>query len=462
MNENENLIQESAEESAELTNLEEIARKEEAAVESEIPTEDVCETEPKDEPEIKTEPTPQPAPAVIGAPNPQNTILFTPVTAPKKTEPVKFGVKVFFSIIAFVLAISVSIAAGYIAGRELTPTYKAPPTGVTSKPVNEATLTDSEIYEKVTESVVSIVIYNNEKAGKSSGVIMSEDGYIITNDHIYSSIPNAKFLILTKDGKRYDASYVAGDTKSDIAVLKVDATGFTPAEFGDSNELIVGERALAIGFTAREYEKAILTTGTISSVARRVVRSSAGYSTSMIQTDSAVNPGSSGGALVNEYGQVIGIVTSKNIGEEIDSMGFAIHSNVALRNAKLLIDYGYVKGRAKLGILYTEQSEAMSKVDPSLVVGLKIAEINSDSPFADLGIQVGDIITHVNDIEILNAPVILDVIEASSSGDSIFITVQSGTDAGKSAIYTIKLAEDKGSSSYKIGITDESAETEIK
>lgn len=356
---------------------------------------------------------------------------------------------------------AVCLTAGYIVGRELTPlTNIVSPLGVNPKPENQAALTDAEIYEKVSKSVVSIVIYNSTNAGKASGVVMNEEGYIITNDHIYSGIANAKFYIITNEGKRYDAVYVAGDTRSDIAVLKADTTELTPAEFGDSNSLVVGERSLAIGFTAKEHEKAILTSGVISSVSRRVVGSLSSYSSSLIQTDSAVNPGSSGGALVNEYGQVIGITSSKYIGEEVDSVGFAIHSNTAVRHANLLIQYGYVKGRAKLGISYTEQDEVMAKMNPSITMGLKIATVSEDSPFAALGVEVGDVITSINDEPIINSSVILDVIDKKQAGDTVVVTVMSAKTAATS-IFTITLAEDGGSSSYQLAVTGNPS-TEIK
>lgn len=446
MNENENIVEEIKEES--LPSIEETPQ--EAPLDDEVTV-----TAPSESVEA---PAVEPAPPLVPK---SDIIYFNPSTEPEKTEPVNKGIKVFFSMIALVLVAAVCLTTGYIVGRELVPVNSIEaPVGVNPKPESQDALTDAEIYEKVSKSVVSIIVYNSTIASKASGVVMNGEGYIITNDHIYSKIANPKFYIITNDGKRYNAVYVAGDARSDVAVLKADTTELTPAEFGDSNSLVVGERSLVIGFSAKEHEKAILTSGVISSVSRRVVGSLSSYSSNLIQTDSAVNLGSSGGALANEYGQVIGIISSKYIGEEVDSVGFAIHSNTALNNANLLIRHGYVKGRAKLGISYTEQSEAMANMDPSITMGLKIAAISEDSPFAALNVEVGDVITAINDEPIVNSSVILDVVDKKRAGDTVLVTVKRAKTA-TIGIFTITLAEDKGGSSYQLAVTGNPS-TEIK
>jgi serine protease Do len=386
------------------------------------------------------------------------TVTFDAVKDEKKDS--STGIKVFFAMLAVVVMLVAAVAVGYVFGKsDYYINNHQSSTPFQNKADAEAT--DSiTVYNNVSPSVVNIFIYNEKGAATASGVVYTSDGYIVTNDHIYSEISSPRFLVVFSDGKEYEAEFIAGDARSDVAVLKADTTELTPAEFGDSNSLVVGERSLVIGFSAKEHEKAILTSGVISSVSRRVVGSLSSYSSSLIQTDSAVNLGSSGGALANEYGQVIGIISSKYIGEEVDSVGFAIHSNTALNNANPLIRHGYVKGRAKLGISYTEQSEAMTNMDPSITMGLKIAAISEDSPFAALNVEVGDVITAINDEPIVNSSVILDVVDKKRAGDTILVTVKRAKTA-TIGIFTITLAEDKGGSSYQLAVTGNPS-TEIK
>ena len=389
-----------------------------------------------------------------------NTVSFTPIAKPEPLPPVKTGMKVFFGIVAIVLTVCVCLAGGYIAGREmnLNPGQRVP-AGVVSKPSDEAGMTETEIYNKVSQSVVGISVYNKDgETSTASGVVLSSDGYIITNDHIYSGTSNPYFVVITADGKSYDAVYVAGDTRSDLAVIKASATDLKPAEFGNSAEVTVGEKAYAVGCTAGSYEKAVLTGGIVSSVTRRVQSASTSYSAKFIQTDSALNPGSSGGALSNEYGQVIGITSSKYAGNVYDSIGFAIPSNSAVEIANLLIENGYVKGRAKLGISYTENTEVMSKIDGSVKAGLKIAAINSDSSFKNTDVEIGDVIVGVNNNRVTRGSQMLDFIENVKAGDTITVTVYRSS-TGTEKNYSIVLGEDKGSSSYNFtgGIDSDTA-----
>lgn len=389
--------------------------------------------------------------------NSYNTIAYTPQTTPKEPRKANKGLRVFVGVAAVVMAICIALTVGYVAGRNLKlPTKADVPVGVVSKPQGP-TLTAAETYENVSKSVVGIVIYNNSgEKGTASGVVF-KDGYIITNDHIYADVPNAKFLIVDSEGKEYDAFYVAGDTRSDLAVLRTDAK-LPAATFGNSSEVIVGEDAMAIGCPAGAYEKPIFTMGTISSSGRRVTGKTS-YSTKMIQTDSAINPGSSGGALVNAWGQVIGITSSKIAGTYYDSIGYAIPSNSAVDIANKLIEHGYVKGRAVLGISYTENTVVGEKIDPNKKAGLVIGAITEGGPMENTGVIIGEIITEVNGTRVTRGEIILDVIESLKAGDSIALTVYN-PNTKQSRSVTAILGEDKGSSSYVL--TGNSDTTEIK
>lgn len=373
------------------------------------------------------------------------TVAFAPDTAAKPPKSTNSGIKVFVSLVALVAVICICLTVGYVAGRSLNlPQGNNSPVGVVPKPSDKQSMLPSEIYGEVSKSVVGIVVYNSEGIqGTASGVVFKQ-GYIITNDHIYSSTPNARFIIVDSNGVEHDAYYVAGDTRSDVAVLSTDAN-LPAAEFGDSNEIIVGEDAMAIGFPAGPYEKAIFTVGTVSSRARRVTGSNTSYSTKMIQTDSAINPGSSGGALANSYGQVIGITSAKTAGTYYDSIGYAIPSNTAVDVANKLIEYGYVKGRAVVGVSYTENTTVDYLVSGKRV-GLVIQSITAGGPLEGKNLSVGDVIVAINDVTVTQGNDVLDIIESLEAGDQIILTVY--TTSNQTKTVTVTLGEDKGGSSY--------------
>lgn len=389
--------------------------------------------------------------------NNYNTIAYTPVTTPKEPRKANKGLRVFVAVAALVMIICIALTAGYVAGRNLKiPTKSEVPVGVVSKPEGE-TLTATEIYETVSKSVVAIVVYDGSGAKGSASGVAFKDGYILTNDHIYADVPNAKFIIVDIDGNEYDAYYVAGDARTDIAVLRTEAK-LPVATFCNSNELVVGEDAIAIGYPAGAYEKPIFTKGSISSTSRRKT-SKTSYSTQMIQTDSAINPGSSGGALVNAWGQVIGITSSKDAGSYYDSVGYAIPSNSAVDIANKLIEFGYVKGRAVIGISYTENTAVNEKLNPDDKAGLVIGSVTQGGPMEQAGVVVGEIITEVNGVRTKKADVVLDTVESLTAGESITFTIYN-PETKLSRNVTVTLGEDKGSSSYVL--TGDSDSTEIK
>ena len=293
---------------------------------------------------------------------------------------------------------------------------------LTAKPKDENVLSAAQVYAKVNPSIVGIVIYNSSGNGsQASGVIYTEDGYIITNDHIYSEIATPKFKIYTYDGKEYDAKYVAGDKVSDLAVLKIDDEGFTPAVFGDSDEIIYGEDVVAIGRPNDAKSSSSITMGVISATNRRVTTTT-NYSSRLIQTDSAINPGSSGGALVNMYGQVIGITSSKLASTTQDAVGYAIPTTVMKRIVTELIENGKVVSRAKLGITYNTIDSVNAEIGGYNYVGLYVVSVAQDSDLYGK-INEGDVITQINGIDVTSDSIVLDIIEQCRAGDKITVTV---------------------------------------
>lgn len=331
------------------------------------------------------------------------------------------------------------------------------------KPDENGKYTADQVAKIVGESVVNIQVYSttdSSSGATASGVILNEKGYIITNDHIYSSVSNAKFVVTTNDGNSYKASYVAGDQRSDIAVLKFDEIpkNIKGAIFiKDSSKVSAGEDVIAIG-SPYGFSGSV-TKGIVSYPSRRITVSSsdssdsstqsASYSMRVIQTDAALNSGNSGGALVNMYGQVIGISSSKISSTGYEGLCFAIPSNDAVKYAKSLVKNGEVVGRARLGITYTGISSAASVVN-DIPSGLRIQSIDSSSELYSKNITTGtngDIITSINGTKIINSDIALDIIDDSNAGDSIKLEIYS-VSTGKTKTYNVKLLEDTSSTSY--------------
>ena len=382
-------------------------------------------------------------------PSPYNKIEMSPSDSyPKGTtkQSVSKGVKIFALVMALVISATASCVLGYFLGLNNTFTSTDNELNLSAKPDLENEYTPAQVYEKVNKSIVGIRGYNTEgKMGDASGIVYSKNGYIITNDHIYSSVPAAKFKIYMHDGKEYDAKYVAGDTVSDLAVLKIDGVNnLSVAEFGDPNEMACGENVVAIGRPSDATDKTSITSGVISLLRRRVTTTSS-YSASLIQTDSAINPGSSGGALCNMYGQVIGVTASKLVATGYDSFGFAIPTTTVQRVVTQLIEHGKVIDRAKLGISYTEINSVTAEIEGYESTGLLVADVSSDSDAVGK-IKSGDIITHVDGQLITHDDLVLDIIESKKAGDKISVTIIN--QKGNSQTFQIELKANIGESSY--------------
>lgn len=384
-----------------------------------------------------------------------NKVEYTPAGKIEDYKPMGRGLKIFCVVMAAVIALTAATAAGYFMGRgSVAHNYIGGKVEVdlAAKPTNKDQSAPSQVYQAVNESIVGIRVYNEAgQMSDASGVIYSKDGYIVTNDHIYSEIGAAKFKVFTFDGTEYDAVYVAGDTVSDLAVLKIEnGKGFKVAEFGDSQQLINGESVVAIGRPNDATDNSSITSGLIS-LTRRRVKTTSSYTASLIQTDSAINPGSSGGALVNMYGQVVGITSSKLAGVEYDAIGFAIPTKTMKRVVEQLIAHGQVKDRAKLGITYTEVNSVTAEIENYNAVGLLVVSVGEDSDiYGKVG--EGDFITHVNGIEITNDDIVLDIIEDCKAGDTISLTVLLKN--GNEADFDVKLRANISESSYSTVIGD--------
>lgn len=359
------------------------------------------------------------------------------------------GIKVFFALIAVVIALVIALASGFVFGKADAIYNRGTVSTPSLNSVGSSNLNDfAAVYSKIAPSVVSITVYNSTgtKSSTATGLIYSADGYIVTNDHIYAEIASPKFLVTMYDGREYYAEFVAGDTRSDLAVLKIKANNLTPINFRNSDEILVGEQVAAIGYPAGTV-KATATEGIISSQSTRISTELSSYTMKVIQTSTPINPGSSGGALVDMSSYVIGITSAKLSLSGYENIGYAIPSKTVVSVVDSLIKNGHVEGRGKLGITYTFINSVVSDLKGGLPRGLLISEISKESSFSGKNLNTDDIITHINDIELKTRDIALDIIESATPGTSLSFTVYHQDTKQTEVIYAA-LLQDYGNSSY--------------
>lgn len=300
----------------------------------------------------------------------------------------------------------------------------AAPATPASEDEADGALSLQEIYKKCIGSVVSITA--SAQSGKSSGtgIVLSADGYLITNHHV---IENAQVIaVQTSDDRQFQASIIGSDEASDLAVLKVDATDLQPAEFGDSGKLAVGDRVVAIGDPLGAQLRGTMTSGIVSAINRDLEVND--RTMTLIQTDAALNNGNSGGPLINCYGQVIGINTMKlrsYYSTTAEGLGFAIPMAVAKPILEELMENGYVAGRPAIGISYDTLPLAF-RIYYNLPEGVYISAVYDGSDAQAKGVTAGDIITAVNGTRVTSIDELNRVKNQFTAGDSITLTLYNG------------------------------------
>lgn len=384
------------------------------------------------------------------------------MTPPKKSG----GKKAIFAILAVCVVVALGVIATSLLGGNSSTSQQ---TTATTQPGQDVTINAIQttapskelgavnsvfVAEKVRPSVVGVMAYSNgQLAGEGSGILWGVDStgtytYVVTCAHV---IDDSRYTygVLLLDGKTYEAERVATDTRTDIGVLKIKATGLPLAEIGDSSTLRIGEPIYAIGNPGGAEYFGSITDGIVSAIDRSV---SATYTMTCIQHNAAINPGNSGGALVNTAGQIVGINSSKIASTDFEGMGFAVPTSIAQSVVESLIKFGYVPNRPKLGIQYAEVSAYQLY---SMVVSIKglpqgslvIAGINQDSTLIGTKAQVGDLIIAVNGKNMDDSSVLLDLIDTGAVGDTLTLTlcrVEQRTYKTTTFDVTITLIEDKG------------------
>ncbi len=290
---------------------------------------------------------------------------------------------------------------------------KDPPMVSTESVASEGELSISQIAQKVRPSVVSIIANKGIGSKTGSGVILSSDGYIVTNHHIISDSIN--FDIITNNGNRLEGVVIGYDKNSDLAVVKIEANDLTPAVFGNSDALMVGDLAVAIGTPYHLSLMGTTTSGIISAINRNVVINNRPMS--LLQTDATIGPGSSGGPLINKFGQIIGI-TSASIGDIFDGIGFAIPMNTAKDIIVDLITHGYVPGHPTIGVSGHFLTQLMAEAY-GLPMGLYITGVHTGSDAYLQGIRIGDVITTISGFRLADLPALYTAISSSSTGEAI-------------------------------------------
>jgi len=305
-------------------------------------------------------------------------------------------------------------------------------TQVTYNPENRTELSTVEIGKLVGPAVVGISTivetqsysffgYSapSQSEGSGSGIIITADGYIVTNNHVIEGAKSIKVIL--NNSKEYDARIIGSDAKTDLAVIKIEAIDLPTAVMGDSDALEAGERCVAIGNPLGQELAGSLTQGIISALNRTLKVENVNYT--LIQTDAAINPGNSGGALVNAYGEVIGINTVKVSSSEIEGLGFAIPANNAKPIIEDLINHGYVKGRPQIGVtlIYVNEQEANYYNIPA--AGLFVSDVSSGSGAATAGIKKGDVILKCNGEAVKSSEQINAIRDKFKAGDTITLTV---------------------------------------
>ena len=290
----------------------------------------------------------------------------------------------------------------------------------------DGALSLQEIYRRCIGSVVSIVTVTPSGKASGTGIIMSEDGYVITNHHVIESAQAVS--VLTSDNQEYAASVVGSDETSDLAVLKVEAEGLQAAEFGDSSVLQVGDSVAAIGDPLGTALRGTMTDGIISAINRDLTVND--RTMSLIQTNAALNNGNSGGPLINCYGQVIGINTMKmsnfySLSTTVEGIGFAIPIDTAKPIIDELIEKGYVSGRPAIGI-DGETLPATYRIYYRLPQGIYVTRVYRNSDAAAKGVSEGDIITAINGVSVTTMEQLNRVKNQFTAGQTITLTIYRG------------------------------------
>ena len=356
-----------------------------------------------------------------------------PKRAPKeKKEPVYVTRKAFSVTLIICMVISAAVGAGayalamsHFGGAVIDKT-------ITTTNYNLAQATGSElsVQEIIAKNENSVVAISTESVatdtwlrqyvtkGAGSGVIYSEDGYIITNNHVIEDASTIEVTLY--DGSSYDATLVASDEQTDLAVIKIDQKGLTPVTIGTMDNLNVGDLVVAIGNPLGTLS-GTATEGIISALEREITLD--GKTMTLIQTSASINPGNSGGGLFDQFGNLIGIVVAKSSGSDVEGLGFAIPCDKVSTVVKSLIKNGYVEGRPAAGINVIDLTSAQKAMQYGVsITGVYIQDVTGENA-KKAGLKAGDLIYYLDDVKITDTSTLLNTIQSHQVGDIVEFTV---------------------------------------
>lgn len=377
-------------------------------------------------------------------------------TTPKAKKERK-GVSAGFVAVMLVLSILLSSAGGF-AGAMLYTRQKVADAEISTNGamiINKVEIDEqsaeqlsdkptSQITDEVADSVVEItteVMSTNNfygqyiSQGAGSGVIISTDGYIVTNNHVIAGA--SSITVTLRDESTYKATLVGTDSVVDVALLKIEATNLKAATFGDSDTLKVGDKAVAIGNPLGQLGGTV-TDGIISALDRDVVIDD--ETMNLLQTDTAINPGNSGGGLFDGQGALVGVVVAKSSGEEIEGLGFAIPINDVLDILDDLKQYGYVRGRVSIGMELIDLTNSMYSMYyyGNTQGGCYVYSVTPNSSAYLAGIRQGDRIVSVNSVEVASSADVEAQLKDSKVGDVVDIEIER---SGRTATVQVELGE---------------------
>lgn len=362
---------------------------------------------------------------------------YEPFTSPEIKKPEKkkkkFVTKKVF-VLTLICAVVFSAAAGAggyaLASYFLGGSLPGKTINATNYNLTGATGSELSIQEIVAKNENSVVAITTESVstdswagqyvtqGAGSGVVYSEDGYILTNNHVIKGASN--ITVTMHDGKDYQASLVATDEQSDIAVLKIDASGLTPVTLSDSDSLSVGDLAVVIGNPLGTLA-GTATDGIVSGLEREITLD--GKSMTLLQISASVNPGNSGGGVFDQYGNLIGLVVAKSSGSDVEGLGFAIPSDTVASVAQSLIDNGYVAGRPAAGITVVDLTSASDAMRYGVsVTGVYIQEVTGSNA-EKAGLKAGDLVYMIDGEQVTGIDMLSREIQSHEVGDEITLTI---------------------------------------
>lgn len=360
----------------------------------------------------------------------------------------------FQRILSIALFVAIGFAVGNIYSTVNKEEVKANEPITTNSTSSTTTLSVADIADLTADSVVEITtsvegksyFYGNYTAtGNGSGVIISKDGYIVTNNHVINGA--SKVEVTLKDGNSYEATVIGSDSRTDVAILKINADNLKAANLGDSSKLRVGELAVVIGNPLGKLGGTV-TDGIISALEREITLD--GTTMNLIQTNAAVNPGNSGGGLFNDKGELVGIVVAKSSGLDVEGLGFAIPINDVKDVINDIIDLGYVSNRPFLGVAFASNTSNYESgygfifgygMQSQMRYGAKVSQVVEGSGAEKAGIKVGDHIISIDDEAVSSGTDVTQIVGEHKVGDKIKIGIIRDN---KTMTLTAELGEYKG------------------